>query len=103
MLPGSLPDVAESIDSGEVTGSLRPTPELPKRLTDLTPVVIVGTCVWTAALVVLFVIYLGSTGAPTTWLWTSVAGIVLGFIGLAIIAWQRAASRRGAKGAQRGI
>jgi hypothetical protein len=95
--------VAESIDSGEVTGSLRPTPELPKRLTDLTPVVMIGTGVWGVALVVLFVIQLSSGGAPTTWLWTCLAGFVLGFMGLAIIAWQRAASRRGAKGAQRGI
>jgi hypothetical protein len=103
VLPGTLPDVAEAIDSGEVTGSLRPTPELPKKLTDLTPVVIVGTGVWTVALVVLFVIYLSSDDAPTTWLWTAVAGIALGFIGLGIVAWQRTASRRGSKGAQRGI
>jgi len=95
--------VAESIDSGEVTGSLRPTPELPKRLTDLTPVVMIGTGVWGVALVVMFVIQLSSDGGPTTWLWTCLAGFVLGFLGLAIIAWQRAASRRGAKGAQRGI
>lgn len=100
--PGTLPDVAESIDSGEVTGSLRPTPELPKRLTDLTPVVMIGTGVWGVALVVMFVIHL-SSGGPTTWLWTCLAGFVLGFLGLAIIAWQRAASRRGSKGAQRGI
>lgn len=95
--------MAESIDSGEVTGSLRPTPELPRRLTDLTPVVMIGTGAWGVALVVMIAVHLSSNGAPTTWLWTCVAGFVLGFLGLGIIAWQRAASRRGAKGAQRGI
>jgi hypothetical protein len=29
--------------------------------------------------------------------------VALGFVGLGIITWQRTASRRGAKGAQRGI
>nr|WP_282958653.1 DUF2530 domain-containing protein [Amycolatopsis alba] len=32
---------------------------------------------------------------------TALSGLVLGFIGLAIIAWQRAAARRGSKSAQR--
>ncbi|MFD8496527.1 DUF2530 domain-containing protein [Amycolatopsis sp. NPDC059657] len=74
---------------------MRPTPELPKRLTDLTPVVIVGTVIWTVALVVLFV------SSEGVWVWTSFAGIVLGFIGLGIIWWQRSAARRGSKSAQR--
>ncbi|WP_091289016.1 DUF2530 domain-containing protein [Amycolatopsis xylanica] len=74
---------------------MRPTPELPKRLTDLTPVVIVGTAIWTVALVVLFAVSDG------VWVWTSFAGIVLGFIGLGIIWWQRSAARRGSKSAQR--
>jgi hypothetical protein len=95
--------MAESINPGEVTGSFRPTPGLPKRLTDLTPVVIAGTGLWAVALVVLLVIYLTSAGRSTLWLWTCAAGVALGFIGLGIITWQRTASRRGAKGAQRGI
>lgn len=102
-MPGTLPDVAESINSGEATASFRPTPGLPKRLTDLMPVVIVGTGLWAVALVVMFAIYLNSDGPPTTWLWTCAAGVALGFVGLGIITWQRTASRRGAKGAQRGI
>jgi hypothetical protein len=36
------------------------------------------------------------------WLWTALAGWVLGLIGLSIYAWQRAAARRGTKGSSRG-
>jgi hypothetical protein len=103
LMPGTLPDVAEPINPGEVTTSLRPTPELPGKFTDLTPAVIVGTGLWTVALVVLLVLRLGSAGPPAVWLWTCVAGVALGFLGLGIITWQRAASRRGSKGAQRGL
>ncbi|KDN23587.1 DUF2530 domain-containing protein [Amycolatopsis rifamycinica] len=74
---------------------MRPTPELPKRLTDLTPVVIVGTSIWAVALVVLFFTTSGLL------VQTALSGFALGFVGLAIIAWQRAAARRGSKSAQR--
>jgi len=74
---------------------LRHTPELPKRLTDLTPVVIVGTSIWTVALVVLFFTTSG------LWVQTALAGFALGFVGLAIVGWQRASARRGSKAAQR--
>ncbi|MFD9894600.1 DUF2530 domain-containing protein [Amycolatopsis sp. NPDC058986] len=74
---------------------MRPTPELPKRLTDLTPVVIVGTSLWAVALVVLFFTTSG------VWVQTALSGVVLGFIGFGIIGWQRAAARRGSKSAQR--
>jgi hypothetical protein len=87
--------VSEPIDSPEVTGSLRHTPELPKKLTDLTPVVIVGTAIWTVALVVLFFTTSG------LWVQTALSGFALGFVGLAIVGWQRAAARRGSKSAQR--
>jgi hypothetical protein len=76
---------------------------LPKKLTDLTPVVIVGTVWWSVGFVVLFVLRLGSGKPPAVWLWTCMAGVALGFIGMGIIAWQRAAARRGSKSAQRGI
>lgn len=95
--------MAESNSSGEVTASLRPTPDLPKRLTDLSPVVIVGTGVWALVFVVLFVVGLAKDGPLSVWAWTALVGVILGFVGLGIIAWQRTASRRGAKGAQRGI
>jgi hypothetical protein len=87
--------VDEPINSPEVTGSLRHTPDLPKRLTDLTPVVIVGISAWVVALVVLFFV------AGGVWVQTALAGIVLGFIGFGIVLWQRAAAKRGSKSAQR--
>ncbi|MET8852097.1 DUF2530 domain-containing protein [Amycolatopsis sp. NPDC004625] len=74
---------------------MRHTPELPKKLTDLTPVVIVGTSIWAVSLVVLFFTTSG------LWVQTALAGFALGFVGMAIIAWQRAAARRGSKSAQR--
>ncbi|MBB4688010.1 hypothetical protein BJY18_005495 [Amycolatopsis jiangsuensis] len=85
----------EPTDAPDVTGSLRHTPELPKRLTDLTPVVIVGTTLWLVALVVLFFFTHG------VWVQTALAGVVLGLIGFGIIFWQRAAARRGSRSAQR--
>lgn len=87
--------MSEPINPPDVTGALRHTPELPKRLTDLTPVVIVGTTIWAVALVVLFFTTSG------LWVQTALSGFVLGFIGMAIIGWQRAAARRGSKSAQR--
>ena len=95
MLRSTLHHVGEQNDSPEVTGSLRHTPELPKSLTDLTPVVIVGTSIWAVALVVLFFT------ASGLWVQTALSGFGLGFVGLGIIGWQRAAARRGSKAAQR--
>jgi hypothetical protein len=93
--------VAESINGKDVTSSLRPPPELPRRLVALYPVVVVGTLLWLAGFVVLLV--LGADGPPRVWLWTTVAGAALGFIGMGIMTWQRAAARRGSRTAQRGL
>nr|WP_216217646.1 DUF2530 domain-containing protein [Amycolatopsis aidingensis] len=73
-------------------------PELPKRLLELRPVVVVGTGLWLAAFLVLLL-----TGQDGVWLWTTLAGWILGAIGFGIMAWQRAAARRGTRGAQRGL
>ncbi|QWF81689.1 hypothetical protein HUW46_05122 [Amycolatopsis sp. CA-230715] len=93
--------MAEPINAGDVKGSLRPTPELPERLIALFPVVVAGTAVWLVAFVVLLVLRLNSALADTTWLWTSLAGIVISLIGMGIMTWQRAAAKRGSKTAQR--
>ncbi|PRX50232.1 uncharacterized protein DUF2530 [Prauserella shujinwangii] len=81
-----------------MTGRFRPPPDLPKPLVDLWPVVIVGTVLWFLASLVLLL-----AGIRGVWLWTTLAGGGLGFVGMAIMAWQRAASRRGSRGAQRGL
>ena len=78
-------------------------PELPLRLTALFPIVVVGTLAWAAGLVVFAVRDLGAGHAPSVWLWTCVAGIVISFIGMGIMTWQRAAARRGSRAAQTGI
>lgn len=77
-------------------------PDLPKPLADLAPSVIAGTALWAVALIVLIVLsYLGNDVG--VWLATSVAGIACGGLGLSVVAWQRSASRRGSKGAQRNL
>lgn len=78
-------------------------PELPKPLVDLAPPVIIGTALWAVVLAVSLLLENAADVDTGFWLTTAVAGFGLGFVGLAIIAWQRRASRNGAKGAQRGL
>ncbi|AHH93960.1 DUF2530 domain-containing protein [Kutzneria viridogrisea] len=75
----------------------RTPPPLPKSLTDPVPVVVAGTALFLVAFLVLLV-----TGAPQLWTYSCLAGVVLGFSGYAVFRWQRAAARRGARGAQEG-
>lgn len=72
--------------------------DLPKRMVDLWPITIIGTALWFAAFVVFLL-----TGMHNDWLWTTLAGGGLGFVGFAIMTWQRSASRSGSRGAQRGL
>nr|WP_312871660.1 DUF2530 domain-containing protein [Amycolatopsis acididurans] len=95
--------MTDPINGGDRKGSLRPVPELPPRLTALFPIVIVGTVAWAVGLAVFAIIDLGSGRSPSVWLWTCVAGIVISFIGMGIMTWQRAAARRGSRSAQTGI
>ena len=81
--------------------TLRQPPPLPSRLTDLRPPLWIGIGLWFIAFVVLLVARLGfHTGPPTVWLWTCLAGWVLGLIGMGIVHWQRDAARRGSRSAQ---
>lgn len=65
------------------------------------PVLWLGTALWFIAFVVLLVAQLGFHVNSSEWLWTCLAGWLLGLAGLAIVASQRAAARRGDRGAQR--
>jgi hypothetical protein len=63
--------------------------------------VYVGEALWLVAVVVLLVGRYAFDVFPPIWLWTAIAGTLLGLVGFAVMAWQRRASTRGARGAQR--
>ncbi|HEY7595308.1 MAG TPA: DUF2530 domain-containing protein [Actinophytocola sp.] len=96
MVGPAEPDAPKDIEKS-------PPPPLSARLLALPPVVYTGTALWLVALVVLLIARYGYDAGPPIWLWTALAGFVLGLIGMPIMAWQRRASRRGAKGAQRNL
>ena len=76
---------------------MRDLPPLPAAFTRMRAVVGVGTVLWLVAAAVVLV-----TGPPLL-LTTCVVGAVLGGVGWAIFAWQRAAARRGSRTAQSGL
>jgi hypothetical protein len=78
-------------------------PPLPDRLLALPPIVYVGTAAWFVVLCALLIARYVFDALPPIWLWTALAGTILGFIGMPVMAWQRRAARRGARGAQQGI
>lgn len=75
-----------------------PPPPLPARLVNLSLPVIIGTALWAIVFVVLLV-----AGGERDWQWIALDGSILGIIGMLVMWWQRSASRRGARGAQRGL
>lgn len=75
-------------------------PALPRRLTQPTPVVVAGTLLWLLAALWFGV---ADWGAWDVRFWTSLAGFGLGLIGFGLFRWQRSASRRGSRGAWKGL
>ncbi len=75
-------------------------PDLPPVRAGLAHIVIPCTALWFAAFVVLlfFTDQLRAHDAMI-WLWTCLAGGVLGLIGLSVYLWQRRAARRGSRSA----
>ncbi len=73
-------------------------PSLPSRFSDMPTIVGIGTAVWTVAALALFLA--GRTGTEFV---TCVVGALLGGVGYGIFRWQRAAARRGSRGAQQGL
>jgi len=74
-------------------------PEIPARLADPRPVLALGTVLWVIATIVVLV-------AGDRWddaLPICITGMLVGILGTGIFWWQRSASRRGSKGAQRGL
>jgi hypothetical protein len=64
------------------------------------PVLAVGTALWFVAYCVLLVLRYAHHTPTGIWLPTCLAGGILGVIGTGVMYWQRAAARRGARGAQ---
>lgn len=77
-------------------------PGLPRRLADPTPVLVIGTLLWLAG-VVLFGLQGWGVAQVDSRFWTCVAGAALGIIGFGVFRWQRSASRRGSRGAWKGL
>lgn len=90
-------------DDGTFSEPLRPTPQLSPRLLALWPVVITGTTLWGLLTVVLAIAHYGFEVTPPIWLWTAISGVLLGLLGMGVMVVQRSGSRRGLKGAQRGL
>ncbi|WP_111767797.1 DUF2530 domain-containing protein [Nakamurella deserti] len=76
-------------------------PPLPPIRSGVAHIVVPGTVVWFTAFVVLlfFTDFLREHDAMI-WLWTCLAGGLLGVAGLGIFGWQRSAARKGRRGAQ---
>lgn len=87
MTPGQHPE----------RGEAEPT-ALPAVLADARPIAFAGTLAWFVAAVVLVAV-----GVDGTWLWTCVAGTLVGVGGSLLMRWQRGAARRGARGAWLGL
>lgn len=82
----------------EAARAHKQVPRLPRQLRDLTPVLLVGTGIWVVGLV--WFALNGQFGIP---FWTCVSGAVLGIAGYGLFRWQRSASRRGVRGAWKGL
>ena len=73
-------------------------PELPAALLDPRPVIGAGTLLWAIATVGAFIV-----PALQSWRPVTVAGLGVSVFGASLFLWQRAAARRGARGAQTGL
>lgn len=73
-------------------------PALPAVLLEVWPVIAVGALAWLIATAVAFTVP-GLAG----WRPVTLAGLGVGMLGTGIFLWQRAAARRGARGAQTGL
>ena len=71
---------------------------LPAALLEVWPVIAIGALAWLVAAVAAFVI-----PALETWRPVTLAGLGVGVLGTTVFLLQRAAARRGARGAQTGL
>jgi hypothetical protein len=78
-------------------------PPLPRRLTEVGPVVAVGSALWLVGALALLAARLVVGRPLDIWFVTCVTGAILGGLGYAIFRWQRSAARRGSRTAQPGM
>lgn len=78
-------------------------PPPPRALTEVIGVVSVGTALWFLVWVGLLVAHLVADRPLDIWFTSTLAGWLLGLLGLSIFGWQRHAARRGSRLAQRGL
>lgn len=99
---GNLRRVNESTGSGLLSWVLNeaaiPPPALGRRLLDAWFVAIIGTVAWFVAFLLLLLL-----GVGDVWIYTGLAGAVVGLLGMGLMYWQQSASRRGSRSAQRGL
>ena len=96
---GDYPEgVSETGATAEVGGYIPPA--LPPVTTGLWHIAVPGTLIWLAGFIVLlfFIPQLQANDAMI-WLWTCLAGFVLGLMGLSVYALQRRAARLGRRSA----
>lgn len=74
-------------------------PQLPAKLRAPEPVIIVGMVIWAIATLV---VWLGDIG-PDRALTVCLVGLVVGVMGTILVLVQKAAVRRGSRGAQEGL
>lgn len=73
-------------------------PPLPAALLDPRPVIGAGVVLWALATVAAFAV-----PALESWRPVTVSGLGVGLFGISLFLWQRAAARRGSRGAQTGL
>ncbi|AUH69885.1 MULTISPECIES: DUF2530 domain-containing protein [Gordonia] len=74
-------------------------PQLPARLRAPEPVIVAGMLIWTVATLV---VWLGGVG-PDSALPVCLVGLGVGVLGTGVVLLQKAAVRRGSRGAQEGL
>ncbi|ALG83802.1 DUF2530 domain-containing protein [Gordonia phthalatica] len=74
-------------------------PELPAKLRAPEPVIVIGMLIWAAATLIVWLTDVGPDSALTICL----VGLGVGVLGTTIVLVQKAAVRRGSRGAQEGL
>jgi hypothetical protein len=78
-------------------------PPPPARLLDVPTVVGVATAAWFLVWAGLLIAHLAGGRPLDIWFGTTLIGWLLGLLGFTVFHWQRRASRRGSRTAQRGL